>query len=122
LNAINLYQPDQDWTDGPIVTLDYRYQAAGAVPHGKGRITISEFKPRGIVTQLVALDSVRKIQIGPKGNISALLINGQWVRTDHGSRVWDNNKLVDLIFERDGVIFWITGDPRDGIDGDALLK
>ncbi|HLZ56867.1 MAG TPA: hypothetical protein VKR06_07960, partial [Ktedonosporobacter sp.] len=27
-----------------------------------------------------------------------------------------------LIYERDGVIFWIVGDLRDGVDGPALLK
>jgi hypothetical protein len=128
LNMINL-QRDQTWTDGAILNLDYRYTAPGIPRHGRGNITISEFKPKdgGIVTpqiQVVSLGAVRKIQISPNGHITdALLVNGKWVHTDHGQYVVNNGQpVVDLVFERDGVIFWITGDPRDGIDDMTLLS
>jgi hypothetical protein len=123
LSAIYLHQEvGQTWADGPILELNYSYTAHGIMPHGSGRIVIWEFKPLGNVFQVVQLGAARLIQIDEKGNASAIYVDGQWERINRFSHAWVYGERSELIYERDGVIFWIAGDQRDGIDSDALSQ
>jgi hypothetical protein len=47
-------------------------------------------------------------------------VNGQWVRMNNMSHDWMYGIRSELIYEHDGVIFWIVGDQRDGIDSSIL--
>ncbi|MBV9229374.1 MAG: hypothetical protein JOZ18_08680 [Chloroflexi bacterium] len=121
LNNIYLYNgADQIWADGPVMELDYDYTYPGVTPHDTGRIAICEFKPMGNVLQGVQLGAFQQIQIGPNGD-AALYVNGQWKKINQ-STVWVYDGRSELIYERDGVIFWIVGNQLDGVDGNVLRK
>jgi hypothetical protein len=122
LNTISLYQdPSYTWADGPVLELDFDYTARGVAPRGTGQIAICEFKPVDKVFQVVQLGAAHKIQIDPQGRASALYIDGQWVKINKSSHDWAYGGRSELIYEHDGVIFWIVGDQRDGIDSGELL-
>lgn len=120
-DSINLYKgSEQIWTDGPIMQLVCSYAIPGVQPHGTGRITIWEFKPLGDgrVLQGVQIGSSHQIKIGPNGQ-PGIVVNGQWRSINSSTQAWVDNGSVELIYERDGVIFWIQGDQKDGIDKDG---
>jgi hypothetical protein len=122
LNKIYLYWAHQTWADGPILELDYQQNSSGASPLDpeRGKISICEFKPVGNVYQEVMLNAAQQIQIGTGGQV-AIYVNGQWARVNQ-SYEWQYGERSELIYERDGVIFWIAGDQRDNIDSTALLS
>ena len=123
LNAIYLHNGvGQNWANGPILELNYSYTAQGPTvgTHGSEHIVICEFKPLGDVFQVVQLGAARLIQIDNKGNAMAIYVDGQWERIDRFSHAWVYGERSELIYERDGVIFWIAGDQRDGINSTAL--
>lgn len=122
LNKIYLYRVHPDWADGPILELDYQQTSSGAasLEPGRGKISICEFKPVGNVYQLVMLGAAQQIQIGTGGQV-AIYVNGQWANINRAYE-WQYGERSELIYERDGVIFWIVGDQRDGVDSTALLS
>lgn len=122
LNKIYLYWVHQEWADGPILELDYQQHSSDASPlePGRGKISICEFKPVGNVLQAVMLNAAQQMQIGTGGQV-AIYVNGQWERGKQ-SYEWQYGERSELIYERDGVIFWIVGDQRDNIDSTALLS
>jgi hypothetical protein len=123
LTTISLYDgPDHPWADGPVLELDYSYTAHGVSPHGTGQIAICEFKPTGKVLQAVQTGSAHTILIDSKTHTAAIYVNGQWVRINKYSHDWLYGVRSELIYERDGIVFWIVGDQRDGIDDDVLGK
>ncbi|GHO43552.1 hypothetical protein [Ktedonospora formicarum] len=108
------------WTDGPILQLVSNYSAPGLKPHGTGKITIWEFKPRVKVIQNVSLGSAHALRIGPDGQ-AAITVDGQWVyNLNNRTHEWVHNGQLELIYEHDGVIFWIQGDQRDGVTQEIL--
>lgn len=121
LDTIYLYsQGDQTWADGPLVELDYDYTSPGVTPHGSGRISICEFKPAGKILQVVQLGSTHELKINPQGDTSAIYVDGQWTALNDSTHVWSAGGRNELIYEKDGVIFWIVGNQSDGIDGTVL--
>jgi hypothetical protein len=121
LNTIYLYsQGQQTWADGPLVELDYDYTSPGVTPHGSGRIAICEFKPSGKVLQVVRLGSARELTIDSDGNASAIYVNGQWTALNNSTQSWNASGRSELIYEKNGVIFWIVGNQSDGIDDTVL--
>jgi hypothetical protein len=121
LQAILLRQGvGQEWADGPILELDYSYNNHGALPHGSGIIVISEFKPLGSVLQVVQLGAAHLI--AQNGKVTAIYVDGQWETINQSSHAWVYGERSELIYEHDGVVFWIAGDQRDGIDSNALLQ
>ena len=120
LDDIYLYQNEnQSWADGPLVQLSYSYQLPGITPHGTGRIVICEFRPQGRVVQVVKFGSVQQIRFDG-GQAQAVYVNGQWVRVHNPSHDWVYGVRSELIYEHNGVIFWIVGDQRDGVDSTVL--
>ena len=108
------------WADGPIVELDYDYTFPGATPRGTGHIAICEFKPMGQVLQVVQLGSAHELKIDANGNATALYVNGQWTSINNSSHVWEYGGRSELIYERNGIIFWIVGNQNDGVSGATL--
>lgn len=120
LTKMLLYQgQDQQWADGPILQLNYDFSLPGVAPHGTGKITIAEFKPLGSVFQVV--EDGAAVQID-NGHIHGIMVDGQWEPINKSSHEWVYDTRSELIYERDGIIFWIRGDQRDGIDGNTLLN
>jgi len=122
LNKIYLYRVHQAWANGPILELDYQQTApdVASLGPGRGKISIYEFKPVGNVYQVVMLGAAQQIQINTGGQV-AIYVNGQW-ESFNQSYEWQYDERSELIYELDGVIFWIVGDQRDGVDSTALLS
>lgn len=52
----------------------------------------------------------------------AVYVDGMWVQAPGGRRTWQTGTRSMLIFERQGMIFWITGDQRDGLTAYPLTQ
>ncbi len=125
LDDIYLYQEtDQSWADGPLLEFDYYYLAPGVTTHGSGEIAIREFKlqPKASVYQVVGFGAAHPIQADQSGEAQAIYIDGQWVMRNRFLPVWIFGGRSELIYQKDGIIFWIVGDQHDGIDQNALMK
>jgi hypothetical protein len=123
VDSVNIYKGSENvWTDGPIMQLVCTLSLPGVQPHGSGNITVLELKPLGDgkVLQGIAINSSHQIKIGPNGE-PGLVVNGQWQNINKTTHSWIDNGSVELIYERNGVIFWIQGDQRDGIDKDGKM-
>lgn len=110
---------DQNWVDGPIMELDYSNLSPGVVPHSNSHFVICEFKPIGKVLQLVGYGSAHTLEIDPRGKASGIYVDGYWTEDTHE---WNYGNRSELIYEHDGIVFWIIGYQRDGMDGNALRK
>jgi hypothetical protein len=108
------------WIDGPIMKSVYEFAKPGITVRGTGQIVVWEFKPKGIVLQGIQMGSAHQVQI-TEGGQAALFVNGQWVKINQSSHKWVYDGSGELIYEHDGVIFWIQGDQDDGIGQHALV-
>jgi hypothetical protein len=119
LDSIYLYQAtDQGWADGPIIELVY--DLSGVTPKGTGEIVIREFKPNEDVFQLVQDRAVHPIQIEQDGLPKAIYVDGQWISRGRFLPKWAYGERSELIYQQNGVVFWIAGDQYDGIGEKAL--
>jgi hypothetical protein len=112
---LNLQQ--QEWSEGPIADIQYALNNAS---DGSGFVDIREFQISdrySNILQVVASGYASETQLAD--GTFAVYVDGEWIanRLVHS---WQSGEVSRLIFERDGVIFWITGDQRDGIDQNAL--
>ncbi len=110
----------QPWADDPIVELVYNLPETRAAPKGTGQIVIREFKPIENVLQVVQDDAAFTIQPDQFGRPKAIYVNGQWRPTN--GNVWDYGGRSEVIYQQNGVVFWIAGDQRDGIGEKILWK
>jgi hypothetical protein len=122
LAGLSLYNgSEQRWADGPIVELSYDFLLPGVKPHGNGRIAIREFKPTGKVLQVVQAGAAHQIEINNDGQGQvAIYVDGQWGQTTKVSQAWVFGTRSELIYEHNGIVFWIVGDQRDSINGTVL--
>jgi hypothetical protein len=118
LDSIYLYQTDQLWADGPV--LELVYSLSGVTPKGTGEIVIREFKPNEDVFQLVQDKAVHLIQIQQDGQPKAMYVDGQWISRGRFLPKWAYGERSELIYQQNGVVFWIAGDQYDGIGEKAL--
>jgi hypothetical protein len=120
LQHINFYVGlDQQWADGPILEFEYGLPPSIASA-GTGHVWVREFLPRTDVLQLVqegAADSVEQ----EDGGALAIYVNGQWAQDASGNSVWRYGGRSELIYQINGVIFWIVGDQQDGIGEKELM-
>ena len=117
---IYLYPGDSSWSDGPVLVLNYTYSLPGVNPR---QITICEFKPNGTVLQVVHNGAAHLIRMGLGSAGSGVYVTGQWTQQSlTATPSWSYTHRSELIFEdpNTGVVFWIVGDKRDGIDEDEL--
>src|SRR5258708_1031822 len=110
----------QPWADGPIVELVYTLPETGAGAKGKGQIGIREFKASENVLQVVQDDAAFTIQPDQFGRPKAIYVNGQWVTNGKVASSWAYGGRSEVIYQQNGVVFWIAGDQRDGI-GEKIL-
>ena len=120
LDSVYLYHTaDTPWADGPVVELVYNVY--GVKPKGTGQIVIREFKPIEDVLQLVQDNTAHPIQTDQQGQSQAIYVDGQWI--PHGKAfLWINGGRCELIYQQNGIIFWIAGDQHDGIGEKDLWK
>jgi hypothetical protein len=121
LEAINVYQdPGNTWADGPVLELVLGYNGSG-LSKGSGEIVIREFLPQQDVLQVVQDGAAHPIGVDQNGNAKAIYVEGEWLpRGKFNGSVWSYAGRRELIFQQNGVVFWIAGDERDGIDEKAL--
>ncbi|GAC1392926.1 MAG: hypothetical protein NVS4B12_22430 [Ktedonobacteraceae bacterium] len=123
LSSMYLYQGiNQSWADGPALELDYSYIRPGELTHDTNQISVCEFKPKGQVLQIVKLGAAHFVQLGRDNHAQAIYVDGRWVRVNKYAHDWVYGERSEIIYEHDGVIFWIVGDQRDGIGQKTLLE
>ncbi|MDQ6662433.1 MAG: hypothetical protein M3Z24_15895 [Chloroflexota bacterium] len=112
----------QSWADGPSFELDYT--SFDAKFHTSSTLAIHEFKLKSDVNvlQVVKDGSAEAIKIDQSGRAQAIYVDGQWMMHNRLGPVWVYGQRSELIYQRDGIVFWIVGDPRQGIDKTALLS
>lgn len=121
LSGVNLYEDSNNaWADGPVLELVYS-DTDSAVVKGTGEIVIREFLPRQDVLQVVQDGAAQPIKVDQSGNAQAIYVKGEWLpRGKFNSSVWSYVGRRELIDQQNGVVFWIAGDQRDGINQNLL--
>ena len=123
LNNIYLYQePQQQWTDGPFIEFDYNLP--DNLTFGTGTVAVREFKlnPSISVLQVVKDGAAQPIDIAQNGQATAIYVDGQWTIHDKLYPAWVYGQRCQLIYQRDGIVFWIVGDQRDGMNQGTLMN
>ena len=119
LDSINLYNgADKIGADGPII--EFVYGLNEVKPKGTGQIVIREFLPNYGVLPVVLDKAVHPIQVDRYGQPAAIYVNGQWV--GRYKLTWSFGERSELIYQQNGIVFWIAGDQYDGIGEKALWK
>lgn len=135
----------QDWSNGPVLDLQYALTPAAEQGRpasattktttkttemsatkkalgGSGMLDIREFQISSAdKAVLIAVQNGAAMMTSVNGS-PAVYVNGMWTVAPGGRKAWQRDTRSMLIFERDGVIFWITGDQRDGLDAYALTQ
>ena len=120
LESLSLYHGAAPlWINGPVVELVY--SLTGVKPKGTGQIVIREFLPTEEVLPVVLDKAVHLIHVDQYGQPAAIFINGQWQSIGKNSyNKWFFGGRSELIYQQNGVLFWIAGDQIDGIGEKAL--
>lgn len=121
-NTYFYQEPDQSWADGPFMELDY--SLTGKVAQGTGQLAIREFKlqPNVNVLQVVQNGAAQAIKIDANGQSPAIYVDGQWIMRNKNLPVWVYGQRGELIYQKDGIVFWIVADQRDGVGKDGLFN
>jgi hypothetical protein len=123
LEHINFYVGlDQQWADGPMLEFEFGLPPSDAAPKGMGEVWVREFKPRADVLQLVKDGASVPIEMDNNGRALAIYIDGQWSPRGKGVPQWIYGGRSELIYQSNGVIFWIVGDQRDGVGEKELMQ
>ena len=119
LDSISLFHGAAPlWINGPVIELVY--SPTGIKAKGTGQIVIREFLPTEEVLPVVQDKAVHPIQVDQYGQPAAIYINGQWQLKSKNSYKWFFGGRSELIYQQNGVLFWIAGDQNDGI-GEKVL-
>jgi hypothetical protein len=124
-NSEYIYQgmralPQEQYSSGSIIDLQYVLSERNQQQVGSGMLDIREFQiseSLGAVLQSVQEGSNSKTSVN---GLPAVYVDGMWVAAPGQRTIWQSGTRSMLIFERNGVIFWIVGDQRDGL-GEAQL-
>jgi hypothetical protein len=98
----------QQWANGPVLEVQYHQPSYT----GAGFLSVREFQAAAgkVILQVVEDGAAHVVQINGQ---RAIYINGRWVR--HRSvLVWEYGTQAELIYQQNGLFFWITADQRDG--------
>ncbi len=118
-SSFYLYQGNNTWADGPIMVVEYTYALPGVAPK---HITICEFKPLQTVYLVVKDGAAKRIPVKNGDNNTAIFVEGHWTDTGASNPTWVYNDRSEIIDENNGVVFWIVGDPSDGINNAELTS
>jgi hypothetical protein len=116
-------QPPTGWSDGAIVNLQY-HMLGGNV--GSGVLDIREFQVNpaySAVLQVVEDGFATGVTLSDGD--PAVFVNGIWEQhvLDHmPTSIWQTGTRCLLIMERQGVVIWISGDPRDGMNEQMMTS
>lgn len=110
--------PQQSWSAGPIMDLEY---SLSGPTNGTGMLDIREFQLASTcaaVLQVVQANYAQETLLAD--GTAAVFVDGSWENSGSG-HVWTTGEQNKLLFERNGVLFWLSADPRDGMDENALV-
>lgn len=116
--------PQEQYTSGAILDIQYVLSERSKQQSGSGVLDIREFriaKSLSAVLQSVQEGSASYTNVN---GLPAVYVDGMWV-AGAGQRAtwaWQSGTRSMLIFERDGVIFWMVGDQRDGLDEAQMVQ
>lgn len=124
LQHVNLYVGiDQQWADGPLLEFEFNLPASGSAgPNTRDGIWVREFKPKTDVLQVVGERASNPIDEDEDGWARAIYVDGQWVRNASDGSVWVYGGRSELIYQIDGVVFWIAGNQHDGVGEKELMQ
>jgi hypothetical protein len=109
--------PTEVWSKGPVVDIQY---VLSHTSKGSGVLDIRTFQVSdryAAVLKVVQTGSAHETKVGAN---HAIFVDGAW-QTVGGRQVWRNGLRSEVILEKNGVIFWFVGDPRDGLTEDQML-
>ena len=112
-NIYLVHGVEGSWSNGPIIELVYSLN--GVKSKGLGEIVIREFMPNKDVLQVVQDKAVHPIHVDQLGQPQAIYVNGQWQTTGEFPHKWVYGERSELIYQQNGILFWIAGDQYDGI-------
>ena len=123
LQHINFYMGlDQQWTDGPMLEFEYSPPLSVVSPRGRDNVWVREFKPKTDVLQLVGERASNPIEVDTSGRALAIYVDGQWDPTASGGPVWEYGGRSELIYQIDGIVFWIVGNQHYGVGEKELMQ
>ncbi len=111
--------PEQ-YSQGSIIDLQYVLSERTAQQKGSGVIDIREFAISDSFSAVLQSVQEGSTSSASVNGLPAVYVDGMWVISQGQRKTWQSGTRSMLIFERDGVIFWIVGDQRDGV-GKAQL-
>lgn len=131
----------QDWSRGPVLELQYSLtqpvndkaatptpaattigKDSAATTAGSGLLDIREFQVSSQYSAVLLAVQTGSVTMTTANGQPAVYVDGMWTLTPGGRKVWQTGARSMLMFEADGIIFWITGDQRDGLDAYALTQ
>jgi hypothetical protein len=71
---------------------------------------------------VVQAGSAYPLQVDQSGRARAIYVDGQWVMHGRFAHQWVKGRRSELIYQQNGIIFWIVGDQRDGITKNILMQ
>lgn len=127
--GVRLQEP-ADFTVGPVVEMQYTLNGH---TNGTGVLDIREFQINDKFSAVLQVIQNGSQSLEHVGDMPAVYVDGTWVSRDVHQHMmdgsddrlhwqWQTGVRSELIFERDGVVFWIVGDQRDGMDKNELLR
>lgn len=111
--------PQEEYSRGPILDIQYVLSERTAQQTGSGTIDIREFQIVDSLSAVLQTVQENSASVTNVNGLPAVYVDGMWVKSP-GRTTWQTGTRSMLIFERAGVIFWIVGDQRDGM-GEAQL-
>lgn len=112
--------PQEQYSRGPIVDLQYVLSQRDAQQTGSGILDIREFQISNSLSAVLQSVQEGSTSLVTVNGLNAVYVDGMWVMTQGQRTIWQSGTRSMLIFEQNGVIFWIVGDQRDGL-GEAQL-
>lgn len=123
LDQINLHVGiNQQWADGAMLEFGFRLPPSRVAPQGTGEVWVREFKPRDNVLQLVKAGASVPIEMDSNGRALAIYVDGQWSPRGKSAPEWVYGVRSELIYQLNGIVFWIVGDQRDGVGESELMQ
>ncbi len=112
----------EQYSRGPILDIQYVLSERTSQQTGSGVLDIREFQISdawSAVLQSVQAGSTSVVSVN---GLPAVYVDGMWVTAPGQRTTWQSGTRSMLIFERQGVIFWIVGDQRDGLGQAQLVQ
>jgi hypothetical protein len=107
----------EGWSKGPVVDVQY---VLTRIPSGTGVLDVRMFQVADNYQAVLKVAQTGSAHEVTFGHTRAIYIDGTWVAYGR-HQFWQSGVRSELIFEKNGLIFWIAGDQRDGMGEEQLV-